>query len=208
MHALHELVIGLREFFERGGDVLWLILVLTILLWSLIVERFWFFTRRYPPQARATIAVWEARADKTSWRAERIRDSLISEQRLLLERHVNVIKTLVAVLPMVGLLGTIAGMIQIFDVLVLVGTGNPRPMAAGFSAATISTMAGMSAALSGLYFSVYLQRRARAEAQRLASNLVVPRTLLPAASEAAQNESDATEKPTTEAEPRDSEPRD
>ena len=51
-------------------------------------------------------------------------------------------------------------MIEVFDVMAAAGSGNPRAMASGVSRATIPTMAGMVAALSGLYFSARLSRRA------------------------------------------------
>ena len=64
------------------------------------------------------------------------------------------VKTLVALCPLLGLLGTVTGMIEVFDVMAIAGSGNARAMAAGVSKATIPTMAGMVAAISGLYFSV------------------------------------------------------
>jgi len=60
------------------------------------------------------------------------------------------IKTLIALCPLVGLLGTVTGMIQVFDALALNGTGNPRLMAAGVARATLPTLAGMAVAVSGL----------------------------------------------------------
>ena len=58
MHELNALIIALQDFFAAGGDVLWIILLLTILLWGLILERFWFFGRRYPRELEATLARW------------------------------------------------------------------------------------------------------------------------------------------------------
>lgn len=173
MHELNALLIALQDFFEAGGDVLWLILAVTILLWGLIIERFWFFTIRYPGELQETLQTWEARGDKRSWHAHRIREALISGLEVRMQRYVSVVKTLVAVLPLLGLLGTITGMIQVFDVLTVMGTGNPRAMANGVSAATIPTMAGMVTALSGLYFGVYFERRARSETRLLADRLAI-----------------------------------
>ena len=68
------------------------------------------------------------------------------------------LKTLIALCPLLGLLGTVTGMIEVFDVMAIAGSGNPRAMASGVSRATIPTMAGMVAALSGLYFSARLNR--------------------------------------------------
>ena len=173
MYELNALLIALEDFFNAGGDVLWLILILTVLLWGLIIERFWFFQRRYPRDLGLALEQWNARSDKRSWYAHRVREALVSELEVRLHRYVPVVKTLVAVLPLLGLLGTITGMIQVFDVLAIMGTGNPRAMANGVSAATIPTMAGMVTALSGLYFGVYFERRAKAETRLLAYRLAI-----------------------------------
>ena len=54
--------------------------------------------------------------------------------------------------PMIGLLGTVYGMIEVFEVLSFLGTGNPRAMSSGVAMATIPTMSGMVITLFGLYF--------------------------------------------------------
>ena len=58
-----------------------------------------------------------------------------------------------------GLLGTVSGMIEVFQVMAFSGSGNARSMAAGIFKATIPTMAGMVAALSGIAMSTYLKRK-------------------------------------------------
>ena len=63
------------------------------------------------------------------------------------------------------------GMIEVFDVMAITGSGNPRAMASGVAKATIPTMAGMVAALSGFYFSVRIDRFAREETVRIADQL-------------------------------------
>ncbi|MFP4002417.1 MAG: MotA/TolQ/ExbB proton channel family protein, partial [Alphaproteobacteria bacterium] len=79
--------------------------------------------------------------------------------------------TLVAVAPLFGLLGTVTGMVEVFDVMALTGSSNARAMASGITKATIPTMAGMVAALSGLYFSTQLERRARRAVERVEDDL-------------------------------------
>ena len=54
--------------------------------------------------------------------------------------------------PMIGLLGTVYGMIEVFEILSFLGTGNPRAMSSGVAMATIPTMTGMVISLFGLYF--------------------------------------------------------
>ena len=72
---------------------------------------------------------------------------------------------------MFGLLGTVTGMVEVFDVMAITGSSNPRAMAGGVSKATIPTMSGMVAALSGLYFSFQLARKAQTEVLSLADKL-------------------------------------
>ena len=106
---------------------------------------------------------------------ELIRQQLVSEIRLETNRFIGLVKTLMAVLPLLGLLGTVTGMIQVFDSMTITGTGNARLMASGVSAATIPTMAGLVAALSGLYLATYLEQRAEREVRRAADLLVADR---------------------------------
>ena len=171
MHELNLLISRMQDFMAAGGDVLWVILFLTGLLWALIFERIWYFRFQHPRQLEQVTAAWRERADKRSWYATRIREAWISEIELELQRFIPLLKTVIAVLPLVGLLGTVTGMVQVFDVLSVMGTGNPRAMASGVSAATIPTMAGMVAALSGLYFSVRLERQAHLQAQIVADRI-------------------------------------
>jgi biopolymer transport protein ExbB len=171
MIALTEIWITIRDFLETGGGVLYVIFAATFILWSLIVERFWFFNRLYPQLAGDIISKWEARSDKASWNARQIREATISETSQLLKGPIYIIKTLVTLCPLLGLLGTVTGMIAVFEVMAMTGTGNARLMAGGISMATIPTMAGMVAALSGIYFGSRLEHRAKQEKERLEDSL-------------------------------------
>ncbi|MEA5444806.1 MotA/TolQ/ExbB proton channel family protein [Gammaproteobacteria bacterium AB-CW1] len=162
---------ALRDFFEAGGDVLWAILAVTILLWTFILERLWYFRMVQPAKTQKALETWNNMSDHDSWQARQIRERLLSEIRVDAGQFIFYIKTMVAVLPLLGLLGTVTGMIQVFDVMTVLGTGNPRAMAGGVSAATIPTMSGMVAALSGLYFGASLDKRAKVEVERAADLL-------------------------------------
>jgi len=70
-----------------------------------------------------------------------------------------------------GLLGTVTGMIEVFDVMALSGSSNARLMAGGVFKATIPTMAGMVAALSGIAFATILPRKSARETARFANDL-------------------------------------
>jgi biopolymer transport protein ExbB len=160
MYFLEAPYIAIRSFFEAGGDVLWAIFVVTMLMWALIVERIWFFRAILPRLFRSTLHEWESREDKISWNALQIRAQMISEVSIESHRNISIIQVLMVLLPLLGLLGTVTGMIQVFNVMAIAGTSNARLMAGGVSAATIPTMAGLVAALSGLYLTAHLKKRA------------------------------------------------
>ena len=159
------------DFLNRGGNVLLVIFFATLAMWTLILERQWYFRVVYPRESREILKRWHARGDQLSWRAHQIRELWISEASQQLSRSLSLINTLVALCPLLGLLGTVTGMIEVFDVMAAAGSSNARAMATGVSKATIPTMAGMVAAISGLYYSVRLQRFARDEAERLADRM-------------------------------------
>lgn len=162
-----------RDFLEAGGRVLVFILITTFLMWSFILERLWYFRLVHPARAERTIGAWEQRADHMSWNAHQIRKMLISQVTQDLFQNVSMIKTLVALCPLLGLLGTVTGMIEVFDVMATAGSGNARALASGVSRATVPTMAGMVAAISGLIFSVQIERHASDEAERVADELEI-----------------------------------
>lgn len=163
---------AIRDFLERGGTVLWVIFLTTLVLWTLIYERYVYLRSEFPEQVRAKVDEWCKRSDRQSWFAHRIREMMISEVSLDLNKRIPLIKTLVAACPLLGLLGTVTGMIAVFDVMAATGTGNARLMASGISMATIPTMAGMVAALSGLYFGTQLEKKAKLAKERFSEQLV------------------------------------
>jgi len=160
-------------FIERGGPVLIAIFAVTALMWSALLERMFYIAAVHWRRTRRTRKMWSDRSDRGSWYAHRIREMLISETSQDLEFSLGFIKTLIAICPLLGLLGTVSGMIEVFDVMAVSGSGNARAMAGGVSRATIPTMAGMVAALSGLLFSTQLQRFAIRARGRLAAQLTL-----------------------------------
>ncbi len=159
------------DFVETGGRVLPAILAVTFLMWILIIERYLYLRTRHREAVRTAVEAWRRRPDTRSWYARQIRRAMVSRISMELNRTIPLIKTLVALCPLLGLLGTVTGMIEVFDVMAIAGSRNPRAMASGVSHATIPTVAGMVAALSGLIFSVQLARRARNETDRVADQL-------------------------------------
>ena len=92
---------------------------------------------------------------------------MVSRASLALRQNVGLIRSLVTVCPLLGLLGTVTGMIAVFEVMTYSGGGNARALAGGVSMATIPTLAGMVAALSGVYFVTWLDHKARLETEKL-----------------------------------------
>lgn len=162
---------AIQDFMDRGGLVLWFILATTFVLWVLIFERYLFFRVQYKLLSNQLGEAWRSRQDRKSWTAQRVREMLVSQMGQQVHNHIPLIKTLVAVCPLLGLLGTVTGMIAVFEVMAITGTGNPRLMASGVSMATIPTMAGMVAALSGLYFGSQLERKARIAKEEFSEQL-------------------------------------
>ena len=170
---LQAVYTGLQEFLERGGPVLVVIMITTFVMWAFMLERFaYFFFSQRGDQDQAK-REWAAREDKSSWYAHAIRDQLISEVKQRADANIELIKTLVAVAPLFGLLGTVTGMVAVFDVMSISGSSDAQAMSAGVSRATIPTMAGMVASLSGLILANYIERMAKRRIAVLASDLEV-----------------------------------
>jgi len=76
-----------------------------------------------------------------------------------LERYLNTLGTIAAVTPLLGLLGTVLGMIKVFGVIMEAGVGNPGVLAGGISQALITTQMGLAVAIPGLIVNGVLLRR-------------------------------------------------
>ena len=145
-------------FMERGGDVLYAIFGLIFILWLMVLERAGYFLFSYKSQLAAAVNEWESRSERRSWAAHQIRQDLIGALTLDLTANMGTIKMLIGLAPLFGLLGTVSGMIEVFDVMALFGNGSPKAMASGISKATIPTMAGMVGALTGVFAQSLLDR--------------------------------------------------
>lgn len=171
MYTLIELFEAVRDFMEMGGQVLIVIALVLALMWILIFERIIYFRFEHPKRVNRAMKVWRNRSERHSWQAHQKRQQLISQVKLADTRYLPLIQTLIALCPLLGLLGTVTGMIEVFSVMATSGMGNVRSMAAGVSKATIPTMAGMVAALSGVFASMLLNRYARREQELLQDHL-------------------------------------
>jgi len=169
---MDAIFVAIRTFFEAGGDVLFLIAGATFIMWALIFERAMFINTEHKLDVGKALSYWEGRSERTSWNAHMIRLRLISEVNLKLSSNMHFIKTLISLLPLLGLLGTVTGMVQVFEAMTYSG-GNARSMAAGVSMATIPTMSGMVATLSGVLANTFITSKIQTESDYMEDALTM-----------------------------------
>lgn len=118
------------------------------------------------PLGRIIAAVEQNQTQNTET-LELILDEAITREVPVLEKGLSMIKLLAAVAPLLGLLGTVTGMIATFQSISLFGTGDPKLMASGISEALVTTMLGLCAAVPLLFLHSLLAYRSRALIQIL-----------------------------------------
>jgi len=170
---LADAIEAIRDFMSLGGPVLKVIAITIFLMWVVIIERIMYFRTSMNQMSREIHDNWESRPERTSWNALQIRELMISRFSEATNKGIPLIQTLVALCPLLGLLGTVTGMISVFQVMAVSGSGNVRAMAAGVSQATVPTMAGMVGALSGVLLVTILSRRAAREVGFLEDTLTM-----------------------------------
>lgn len=192
-NPLYQQYLLLENYFLAGGPLMYPLLGLSLIMWLLIIERSIFLGRLYRKNMPLDLAVKHLREnsfpDPTQYRGvmsllvsrflERRSGDTVLDQFLLdesvisinyrLSNHLATISVLVAIAPLFGLLGTVTGMIETFDVMAIFGTGNSRAMAGGISQALITTQTGLLMAVPGLYMKNFLTRRANNLQHRVAT---------------------------------------
>ncbi len=177
------------DFILAGGPVMWPLLAVSLWLWFLVL-----FKAAYLLKIRGErLGLQEAVACLLGHRAPRVegpksaalayflnlpgRGPLVDtrlwqvavrRQAPGLWRHLDTILVLAAVAPLLGLLGTVSGMIETFSVIGEYGTGNAQAMAAGIRQALITTETGLLVAIPGLFAGYVLRRQVRKQQQGLA----------------------------------------
>ena len=146
----------LSHFFDRGGSVLYIVFFIAFFLWGLLIDRFVYLYFTFKKQRKEILQNVKTNSYDQKFIQE-IQTHIVEDIRLQLNDGLDFIKTLIIVCPLVGLLGTVTGMIEVFDVMANIGNGDVKSMANGVSMATIPTMAGMVIALSGILFEKKLE---------------------------------------------------
>jgi len=174
------------EFFKAGGLLMWPLFICSAIAIGIIAERFWSLqTKRIsPPELITHIWRWlkndqidnnrisslqrnsplgqilaaglAARNSTRDMTKENIED-IGRHVTLSLERNLNTLGTIAAITPLLGLLGTVIGMIKVFAVITTEGVGNPETLAGGISEALITTATGLVVAIPSLIFYRYFR---------------------------------------------------
>jgi biopolymer transport protein ExbB len=190
------MILSFYNWFVRGGIIMFPILIFSIIAVALIIERFLLlkkiqknsatFSEKMEillkeknfekvknlavsspgPLARMIRVGIESHIKNTSLVKNKIHEVALKEVPLL-EKHLSLIGTIATIEPMLGLLGTVTGMIRAFTVIALKGTGNPQALAGGISEALITTEAGLIVAIP----LVYLHNILSEKVQNIISNM-------------------------------------
>ena len=176
------------EMVKAGGWLMFPIIACSIIAFGIILERFWTLQNKkvIPKHLVATIWHWVKEGQLESSKIEeiskqsalgrilasglnnrhlqreRIKESIEETGRQVvheLERFLNTLGTIAAISPLLGLLGTVIGMIKVFNAIINSGVGNAAPLAGGISQALITTAAGLSVAIVALMFHRYFHGR-------------------------------------------------
>lgn len=179
------------DAFEKGGLVMWPILFVSVVIWYVGFGRLFcilwvrmarrrflarvelFAASEDAPKARTGQAAFNAfLAMLPDIRTGRRSLSFYYRELLLnlvpeLDRGFTTMIAWVAVAPLLGLLGTVVGMVETFEVINLFGIGNPHLMAQGISVALLTTQAGLIVAFPGLIFRLLLANQKQKLVERL-----------------------------------------
>jgi biopolymer transport protein ExbB len=176
------------ELVKAGGLLMWPIIACSVIAMAIVGERLWALrTSRVIPENLVT-QIWQlykkGKLDTAQITAIRdssplgrvlaaglincqhtrevMKEAIEEEGRQVvheLERYLNTLGTIAAITPLLGLLGTVIGMIKVFTAITTAGVGNPSVLAGGISEALITTAAGLSVAIPALIFHRYLSGR-------------------------------------------------
>jgi biopolymer transport protein ExbB len=163
--APFEAVLDMRQL---GGPVIVWIFLACVLMWTIALERFWYFSKVLPKESATLLEQWNQRSNKFSWASRQIRAAMISRLNAGMTSNLQVLRVLVPMCPLLGLIGTVTGMLSVFDSMAALGSADARSMATGVSEAMVCTLSGLAVSISGLYPVYYFKRKANMETELLA----------------------------------------
>jgi biopolymer transport protein ExbB len=142
---------SLLDFFDRGGPVIIVLFILAIIMTSLLIERLLFFISELNDLSDISHQEVILFKQENNWVFNKIKSKNISVINVAANKNLLLIQGLIALCPLLGLLGTVTGMIEVFDIMAITGTGNARAMASGIARATLPTMTGLFVSIVGLF---------------------------------------------------------
>ena len=142
----------LNELITRGGPVLYLLFILTLIIFYIVFNKYFFVFVEKKEWLSSKLDNFINSNPPDSIKLVQVEKTFLSEFNRTSHQNIKLLDGLIGMCPMIGLLGTVYGMIEVFEVLSFLGTGNPRAMSSGVAKATIPTMASMVITLFGLYF--------------------------------------------------------
>lgn len=182
-----ELIDGAFEQIRIGGWVMYPLIITCLWMWYLIVKKTMdmrLYTKGWQPVHQCIknagkpdfkCAVWQQKLmdgyleEKTDdlETNEQIMDSLKAGHEMFIKQDVGTIAMLAGIAPLLGLLGTVSGMIKTFGVIAEFGTGNAKALAGGISEALLTTQTGLVVAVPGLFLATFLARRSNGMLERM-----------------------------------------
>lgn len=160
------------QFLDDVSLIFWVIMLLSVMMWWTIARCYLQCIVEYPALSTHYQQAWSTWQTQSHLLALAVRDGFIAELNSLLTRKLIFIKTLTGVLPLLGLLGTVDGMIDNFSVLSS-SLGVSELFSNGIAQALLTTLAGLVTGLSGLYFCHHLTKKTNLLTLDLAQKLVV-----------------------------------
>ncbi len=189
---LKELLFSIEHYMRSGGIVMIPILTVSFFMWLLILNRILFLRKLYIKNISRDLAgklIKNNQAPEDKYQGinsllvreflstrshDRDLDDYILDETVVrlvssLDTHLATIRVLAGIAPLLGLLGTVTGMMGTFDVITIFGTGSAKAMSGGISVALITTQTGLMVSIPGLYMSGFLTKRANNLKYRLAA---------------------------------------
>lgn len=179
----YNIIERLTEHFQAGGDIMIALLILSLIMWTLAIYKSLHFFRESgkeqspakclemyknaPEDCKNKLPLWQfdilsehmdASGDDPELNREFLKSKRVRHEFTTM-CNIGTILILAAAAPLLGLLGTVTGMISTFDVIAQFGTGNSRALASGISEALITTQSGLVAAVPGLILGGILLRK-------------------------------------------------
>lgn len=176
------------EILKAGGWVMWPIIICSVVSMAIIFERFWSLQPRLVIPKDLVAKIWQQynNGGLSQQHIDAVRDGsplgkvlaagiyAMNESREVmkervedagrhvvheLERYLNALGTIATISPLLGLLGSVTGLMQVFNAVTEHGVGNPQALAGGISEIMIATAAGLAVAIPSVIFYRFFQRR-------------------------------------------------